>query len=89
MPRIPNRAAQLTGEVVATRFEHMAQDSIPRQHYDSVATSQTNIGDDEWGPLAQKAVSVYQDCAATIPWVDLHQLLQGKSNQRLLRKLLT
>lgn len=65
------RAPQLTGEVLLQHFDH-AEDVIPRLH--------PTIGDanDTSGSLACYAVSVYQGCATTIPWVALYQALQCK-----------
>lgn len=72
-------ASELTGGIEATQFENTARDILVRQHAVMAPTAQIIIGNDKSGSLAQYAVSVYQDCAATIPWVALYQALQRES----------
>ncbi|KAG6368378.1 hypothetical protein INS49_002584 [Diaporthe citri] len=71
------RASQLTVEVLPEhfKFEHK-EDFVPIPYSTTAPTAQIGIVDDASGPLARYAVSVYQDCAATILWVDLYQALQ-------------
>lgn len=73
---LPNRSAQPTGEVVATRFKQTTQEIKLKRSFDTMPTAHMVIGDGDWRSLAQKAISVYQDCATTIPWLDLHEALQ-------------
>lgn len=77
LPTVKARASQLTGEIQPKHFEH-TEDSIPKPHSAMAPTTQTGIVDNASGSLARYAVSVYQDCAATIPWVDLYRALQCK-----------
>lgn len=69
-------ASERTGRIGATEFEQTDQDIPIRQHSVMAPTAQIIIGNDKSRSLAQYAVSVYQGCAATIPWVDLYQTLQ-------------
>lgn len=71
------RASRLTGENLPQHFEH-SEDVIPRPHPAMASTAQIGVVDDACGSLPRYAVSVYQGCAATIPWVDLYQTLQCK-----------
>lgn len=74
---VTTRASQPTGEVLPEHSEHI-KDFIPRPNSAMAQTSQIAIVDDASGFLARYAVSVYQDCAATIPWLDLYQALHCK-----------
>lgn len=73
------QASQVTGGILATHFERTAQDLMLRRHFGMATTARTTVGNNESRYLAQLAVTVYQDCAATIPWVSLYQALQSES----------
>lgn len=74
------------GEVVATYIEHKAQDLILRHESGMEPTAQIAIEVEKSRSVAQYAISVYQDCAATIPWVDLYQALQGELTRVLFQE---